>query len=77
MNGEFDMRDPNDWNRQVIEEFRANGGRVGGYFSNATLLLLHTTGAKSGLSRINPVAYLADGERYAVMASKGGRPNPS
>lgn len=66
------MSDPNDWNKKIIEEFRANEGKVGGHFENMTLLLLHTTGAKSGKPRLNPVAYLADGERYIVIASKGG-----
>ena len=71
------MNDPNEWNRKIIEEFRANEGKVGGQFANTPLLLLHTTGAKSGLPRINPVAYLNDGERYVIIASKGGAPtNP-
>jgi deazaflavin-dependent oxidoreductase (nitroreductase family) len=71
------MSDPNDWNKQIIEEFRANDGQVGGSFANMELLLLHTTGAKSGLPRINPVAYVADGDRYVIAASKGGAPtNP-
>lgn len=61
-----------DWNKQVIEEFRANAGKVGGYFENMTLLLLHTTGAKSGLPRLNPVAYTEDGERLVIIASKAG-----
>jgi deazaflavin-dependent oxidoreductase (nitroreductase family) len=62
-----------DWNTNVIEEFRANGGKVGGNFEGAPLLLLHTTGAKSGLERVNPVMYqeLGDG-RIAVFASKAG-----
>ncbi len=64
----------NDWNKKVIEEFRANGGKVGGTFENMTLLLLNTTGAKSGLKRVNPVAYIKDGERYVVAASKAGAP---
>jgi len=64
----------NDWNKAVIDEFRANGGKVGGPFEEMTLLLLHTIGAKSGERRLNPVAYLADGERYVIMASKGGAP---
>ena len=64
-----------DWNEQVIEEFRANEGKVGGFFKNATLLLLHTTGAKSGLERINPLMYLEDGDRYVVIASAGGAQN--
>jgi deazaflavin-dependent oxidoreductase (nitroreductase family) len=63
-----------DWNKAVIEEFRANEGKVGGPFKDMTLLLLHTTGAKSGEPRLNPVAYLADGERYVIIASKGGAP---
>jgi deazaflavin-dependent oxidoreductase (nitroreductase family) len=68
------MAEMNDWNKQVIDEFRANGGKVGGQFEGAPLLLLHTTGAKSGQARINPVMYLADGDNYAVFASKGGAP---
>ena len=68
---------PRDWNQTIIDEFRANEGRVGGNFDGAPLLLLHTTGAKSGQSRVNPVMYQADGERLAVFASKGGAPtNP-
>ena len=43
----------NDWNKKIIEEFRANGGIVGGRFASTSLLLLHTTGAKSGKKRIN------------------------
>ena len=66
-----------DFNAQIIEEFRANEGRVGGMFESMPLLLLHNTGAKSGADRINPVAYMKDGDRYVVFASKGGAPtNP-
>jgi deazaflavin-dependent oxidoreductase (nitroreductase family) len=66
-----------DFNAQIIEEFRANDGRVGGMFEGMPLLLLHNTGAKSGTDRINPVAYLKDGDRYVVFASKAGAPtNP-
>ena len=61
-----------DWNKKIIEEFRANEGQVGGYFENMTLLLLHTTGAKSGLPRLNPAAYTEDGDRLVIIASKGG-----
>lgn len=61
-----------DWNEKIIEEFRANEGKVGGYFANMTLLLLHTTGAKSGLPRLNPTAYTTDGDRLVIIASKGG-----
>jgi deazaflavin-dependent oxidoreductase (nitroreductase family) len=63
-----------NWNQKIIEEFRANDGKVGGPFEGKTLLLLHTTGAKSGQERINPVAYVRDSERYVVIASKGGAP---
>ncbi len=70
--------DPNDWNQKIIEEFRANGGRVGPPFEAMTLLLLHTTGAKSGQGRVHPVAYRADGDNLVVFASKGGAPdNPA
>jgi deazaflavin-dependent oxidoreductase (nitroreductase family) len=62
----------NDWNKGIIDEFRANKGKVGGQFADATLLLLHTTGAKSGLERVNPMVYFMDGDRYVVIASKGG-----
>ena len=66
-----------DWNQKVIEEFRANGGRVGGSFAGLTLLLLHTTGAKSGKQRVNPLVYQAVDRGYAVFASKAGAPtNP-
>ena len=68
---------PADFNAQIIREFRANEGRVGGMFEGATLLLLHHTGAKSGKRRINPLGYLSDQGRYVVFASKAGAPtNP-
>ena len=71
------MTDTNDWNRRVIEEFRANGGKVGGQFEGAPLLLLTTTGAKSGQRRTTPVMYLPDGNRLIIFASKAGAPtNP-
>lgn len=66
------MSDGSDFNRQTIEEFRANHGKVGGPFEGASLLLLHTTGARSGKPRIHPIMYLADGDRYLVFASKAG-----
>lgn len=69
--------DINDWNRTIIEEFRANDGKVGGQFAGAPMLLLTTTGAKSGQRRTNPVVYLPEGDRIYVFASKGGAPtNP-
>ena len=68
---------PPDFNAQVIDEFRAYEGRVGGMFENMPLLLLHHSGAKSGTPYINPLAYLRDGDRYVIFASKGGAPeNP-
>lgn len=71
------MSDVNDWNLRIIEEFRANAGKVGGQFEGAPMLLLHSTGAKSGVERVNPMMYQADGQNYAVFASKAGAPtNP-
>jgi deazaflavin-dependent oxidoreductase (nitroreductase family) len=67
----------NDFNAKLIEEFRENGGKVGGMFEGASLLLLHHKGAKSGVERINPLAFRKVGEGYAVFGSKGGAPtNP-
>jgi deazaflavin-dependent oxidoreductase (nitroreductase family) len=64
-----------DWNKNIIEEFRANEGRVGGNFEGHTLLLLHHKGAKSGTERVNPLAYQRlDDDRVAVFGSKGGAP---
>lgn len=62
-------------NQAVIQEFRQNQGKVGGYFANMDLLLLHTTGARSGQSHVNPVATMRDGNRYIIIASKGGAPS--
>ena len=64
----------NDFNRNLIDEFRQNGGKVTGMFENAPLLLLTTTGAKSGNKRTNPLVYTVDGDRLVVIASKGGAP---
>jgi deazaflavin-dependent oxidoreductase (nitroreductase family) len=61
-----------DYNAYTIAEFRKNRGKVGGDFEGAPLLLLHTVGKRSGKSRVNPVMYLKDGDRYLVFASKGG-----
>lgn len=66
------MSDTNDWNARIIEEFRANGGRVGGQFEGAPMLLLHTTGARSGQERVNPMMYLDFENRRFVFASKAG-----
>lgn len=66
-----------DYNQMIIEEFRANGGNPPSWSGSSPLLLLHHRGAKSGVERLNPVAYLDDDGRYAVFASKAGAPtNP-
>jgi len=71
------MSEASDWNARIIEEFRANGGKVGGQFEGAPLLLLHSTGAKSGRERVAPVMYQALGDDFAIFASKAGAPtNP-
>lgn len=71
------MTDLNTWNQQIIDEFRANGGKVGGPFEGAPMLLLHTTGARSGQPRVNPLVYQAVGDSFAIFASKAGAPtNP-
>jgi deazaflavin-dependent oxidoreductase (nitroreductase family) len=64
-----------DWNAAIIDEFRANAGKVGGQFAGAPMLILHTTGAKTGQERVNPVVYQTDGDRLVVFASKGGAPD--
>lgn len=68
------MPEVNDWNKKIIDEFRANEGRVGGMFEGRPLLLLHHTGAKSGQERVNPLAYQPLEGGYAVFGSKGGAP---
>ena len=62
----------NAFNAGIVDEFRANAGKVGGPFANADLLLLHTTGAKSGQPRINPLAYFAIDDRIIIVGSKAG-----
>ena len=71
------MADVNDWNAKVIAEFRANGGKVGGNFEGAPVVLMHHVGRKSGKESVNPVMYLPDETDPAtiyVFASKGGAP---
>ncbi|MGH2506762.1 MAG: nitroreductase/quinone reductase family protein [Ktedonobacteraceae bacterium] len=71
------MSEYNNFNDNVITEFRANSGKVEGYFTNTPLLLLTTTGAKSGQTRIAPLAYITDEDRIIIIASKAGAPtNP-
>jgi deazaflavin-dependent oxidoreductase (nitroreductase family) len=68
----------NDFNQKIIDEFRANDGKVGGMFEGAPVLLLTSTGAKSGQRRTTPVVYQPDGERMVIFASKAGAPeNPA
>jgi deazaflavin-dependent oxidoreductase (nitroreductase family) len=65
----------NDWNQQVIDEFRANSGRVGGMFEGAPMILIHHVGAKSGEERVAPLVYFPEDEgRMVVVASAGGAP---
>lgn len=67
-----------DWNSKIIAEFRANSGRVGGPFEGASMLLLHTIGARSGEERVNPVVYQRVDDAVAIFASKAGAPtNPA
>jgi deazaflavin-dependent oxidoreductase (nitroreductase family) len=71
------MNDFKEFNQNIIAEFRANGGRVGGLFANTPLLLLTTIGAKSGQPRTTPLAYTTDGDHLLIIASKAGAPtNP-
>src|SRR4051794_22712128 len=63
-----------DWNQGIIDEFRAHAGVVGGPFEGSSMLLLHSSGAKSGVERVSPVMYFMDGDRYVVIASAGGSP---
>jgi len=63
-----------EWNDTIIQEFRDNDGSVGGYFEGASMLLLHTTGRRSGDERVNPLVYLPDGGRWVVFGTKGGHP---
>lgn len=66
-----------DWNQKIIDEFRANEGRVGGTFEGRRMLLLHHEGARTGTWRVNPLAWHPAGDAWAIAASKGGAPtNP-
>lgn len=71
------MTGPGDWNTKIIDEFRANEGRVGGGFAGAPMVLVHHRGRKSGRDYVNPMMYMADDDDAAtiyVFASKGGAP---
>ena len=66
---------PSDYNTKIIEEFRANGGHVGGPWAGITLILIHHIGAKSGIERVSPLAYSLQGDgRFAIWAANGGSP---
>jgi deazaflavin-dependent oxidoreductase (nitroreductase family) len=68
------MADGDDFNAKVIAEFRANGGKVGGFFQGQPMLLLHHSGAKTGTERVNPLVYQQVGDSYAIFGSAGGQP---
>jgi len=71
------MSTTSDFNAGVIKEFRENGGKVGGQFAGAPLILLITTGAKSGQPRTSPLVHSTDGDHLVIIASKAGAPtNP-
>ena len=70
-----DLSDVNDFNRGIIESFRANNGNAGPPFDGAPLLILHSTGAKSGKTRLAPIVYQQVGGSWAVFASKAGAPD--
>ena len=67
------MSDESDWNARIIQEFRANGGKLGGMFEGADVLLLHHTGSKTGIERVNPLGYQRVGTAYAVFGSNSGK----
>jgi deazaflavin-dependent oxidoreductase (nitroreductase family) len=69
------MTDVNEFNQAIIDEFRANGGKVGGGFEGAPMVLLHHTGAKSGAERVAPLVYRSEGDAIVVFGSKGGAPS--
>ena len=62
-------------NQGIIDEFHANEGRVGGFFEGATMLILHSTGRRTGIDHVTPAVYLPDGDRWVVVGSKGGAPD--
>ncbi len=68
-----------DWNQQIIDEFRANEGRVGGMFEGAPMILIHHVGAKTGTERVSPLVYFPEDDgKMVIVASKGGAPeNPA
>src|SRR5260221_13432963 len=78
MKEQYSRPDMNELNRQIIEEFRAHAGKVGGRSEGVTLLLLTTTGARSGQRHTSPLGYMPDGDRLIIFATHGGLPtNPN
>lgn len=72
------MTDFQGFNKRIIDEFRANKGKTSGPFANVSLLLLTSTGAKSGKAHTTPLVYTREGDNIVVIASKGGAPtNPA
>jgi len=69
------MADTKEMNQDIVKEFRASAGVVGGYFEGKPVLLLHHTGAKSGIVRVNPLMYNVEGDDLVIFASKGGAPS--
>jgi deazaflavin-dependent oxidoreductase (nitroreductase family) len=73
-----EIQDVNEWDRQIVAEFRANGGNMSGQFAGAPLLLLTTTGAKSGQQRTRPLVYLLEGGQIYIFAgNRGAATNPA
>ena len=72
------MTEIEDFNKGIIDEFRANGGHVGGPLAGSPMILVTHTGAKSGRQRTSPLVYSTDGDRVVIIASMGGAPtNPA
>ncbi len=69
------MTEPTDFNGKIIAEFRANGGKVGGPFEGAPMILVHHAGARTGTERVTPLVYQQVGESFAIFASKAGAPD--
>jgi deazaflavin-dependent oxidoreductase (nitroreductase family) len=69
------MNERQEFNKKIVEEFRANGGKVGGMFAGAPMILIEMKGAKSGQARTIPLVYSKDGDRYVIIASMAGAPN--
>ena len=69
------MTDMDDFNQRIMDEFRANGGNVGGDFTGVPMVIVHHTGAKTGTVRHAPLCYLPNGDDVVIFASMGGAPN--